>query len=110
MSQTVNKHLQFLEVIASESVSLKQLKAIINTMTKAQFKVVREIAYNLVKGNIPISDIQKQSLQKYAGRIRMIASKKGSNKDKKALLTFSLLRKLINACMTTLKKNAKNHG
>lgn len=87
-----------------------QRKAILNTITRSQLKHIVEIAYNLLKGNIPLTSRQKKNFIKHRKFFRQLANRKLSLKNKKKLLRnkFPALLLLFKTYSSVFKKKWKN--
>lgn len=105
MAPRVQKHRAVLQVLQNAKPSLR--KAIIQASDKDLVYSLCEIADNLLRGNIPLTDTQKSKLQRYRTHIRKLAQKGGTIKSKKALLTqrggaFPLIPLLISTAASVL--------
>jgi hypothetical protein len=63
-----------------------QRKALLDTITNEQLKVLIEVTVNLLRGVLPISAAQKSKLKKYKKLIRLIGDQTVSLKTKKDAL------------------------
>ena len=61
-------------------------KAIIKHGDKDLIKCLCEISHNIIKGNVPLSIVQKRKLLKYKTPLRQLANVKRSNLSKKKTL------------------------
>lgn len=85
MVKRLRKHFNFLKKL-KESPPKERCDAISNC-SGDQLKVLLEIVKNLLKGNIPITKIQKTKLQKYRKQLRKLSDSRTSMKKKKRLFT-----------------------
>lgn len=83
----------------------KQRRAILQTLSERQLRVLSEIILNLLRGNIPISSKEKRKLFRKRRALYQLASKRVSSKDKKKILVQQgggLLDTLLPPALTLL--------
>ena len=85
MSRAVQIQVPFLELL--QATSVKQRKALLNTLTKDQFHALCEVIINVYKGNVPVSNYYVKKLFPFKRSIQMVADKHVSTKRKKKILT-----------------------
>ena len=68
-----------------KSCSVKNRKALLNKGGKPLQLCLRECAINILKGNVPLSQSQFNSLKKYKKSLRDISKKNTSNKKRLAI-------------------------
>ena len=68
MSSNIEKHKSFLESLANSKNKMRI--NLINGATRDQISAICEFVFNLLKGNINISDLVKQKLKKYKKALR----------------------------------------
>jgi hypothetical protein len=64
----------------------KQRKRIIQIMDNNQIRVISGIVFNMLHGNVSLSNDKITSLKRYKTMFRIISSKSTSNTEKKRLL------------------------
>lgn len=77
MSALLKKHWIFLQFLL-ESECYEQKKAILDTITRDQLKVLSEIAHNLIQGILPISTPTLNRLRKHRSLIELLGDRKAS--------------------------------
>ena len=77
MSRAVQIQVPFLELL--QATSVKQRKALLNTLTKDQFHALCEVIINVYKGNVPVSNYYVKKLFPFKRSIQMVADKHVSN-------------------------------
>ena len=111
MSSNIEKHKSFLESLANSKNKMRI--NLINGATRDQISAICEFVFNLLKGNINISDLVKQKLKKYKKALRKLAQK-STLKIKKNILTkhntHSLLQYLIPAGLNNEIRNEDDGG
>lgn len=81
MSQLLSDQRTFLELLVKAS--LKQQKALLQTLSDLQLKALSEFVHNLLKGNVPLSNEQKKTLKKYRSMLYILGDKKRKPTEKK---------------------------
>ena len=81
------------------SPSPKQVTALLKTVTPVQYKALREIAVNLVKGNVPLTTRQKTELTRYKRDILNLTGKKKTSLKAKVI---ACLLKVVRPILETL--------
>ena len=71
----LTKHLNYIYLLG-ETTSAAQRKALLNTITKEQFKVLTLILYNIVNLKIPTENIDQKRLKRYRRSLSVITDKK----------------------------------
>ena len=84
MSRAVRMQMPFLELL--QATSIKQRKALLQTLTKDQFHALCEIIINVYKGNVPVSNYYVKKLFPFKRSIQMMADKRVSPQHKKKIL------------------------
>ena len=102
-SSLVRSQIAFLQLFLSDLGSKEQLKGLINSITRNQLKAIREIVINVVRGSVPLDSGDKDSLQRYARKLRQLARMKISLKRARDLLTVSLLKALVKVSLPYIK-------
>ena len=102
-SSLVHSQIPFLQLFLSDLGSKEQLKALINNITRKQLKAIREIVINVVRDSVPLDSGDKDSLQRYARKLRQLSRPKISLKRSRDLLTVSLLKALIKVSLPYIK-------
>ena len=85
MAATLRKHNTFLKLFI-ETQSQQQRKVLIQTATNSQMRILSEIAFNILSGNVKLTEMNKRKLQRYKTLIRLLASRKSVCWKKKASL------------------------
>ena len=85
MSKRVRVSLPYLQILAKCKPKVR--KAIIEHGSSNLVLSICECCYNVLKGTIPLTKIQKRRLSRYKEHLRALASKKVSRVKKKRLLT-----------------------
>lgn len=88
MSHAVRKR-EYLTLLGQANKKAKRRRVLIETADKEEILAVSEIIDNLLRGNIPLSDKQRRRLKRHKTKLRNIASKRVSVKQKKRLLNQS---------------------
>lgn len=65
MSKRIQKHVHFLMLLADTEAPLAQKRSLINQATPNQLLALKEVIVNLVVGNIPLSESQKQKFREH---------------------------------------------
>ena len=81
MSSLLQKHIPFIILVTSGD--KKQTRAILNTVTDNQVRVLSEVAANTLFGNIPLTARSRDTLKKHKKLIKGLASRTLSSKTKK---------------------------
>lgn len=99
----MEKEKYFLKFLLNTSEN--QQKMLIKALTKSQMSVIVEVVYNILIGNLKISDNIKKSLKRYRNVIRKFVVKGLSQKKRRALLLkiFKQFILLIQPCESWLK-------
>ena len=71
----LTKHLNYIYLLG-ETTSAAQRKALLNTITKEQFKVLTLILYNIVNLKITTENIDQKRLKRYRRSLSVITDKK----------------------------------
>ena len=87
--------------------SLRQRHGIIDGTSSELIKAICECGLNCLKGNVSLTNVQKQKLNRHKQKLRLLADKKQSLKKKKELSVqkggfVPLLIKPILGAITTL--------
>ena len=85
MSRAIRKK-EYLTLLGQAGKKGKRRRALIQTADKEEILAVSEIIDNLLRGNIPLSDKQRKRLKRHRKKLRHIASKRVSIKQKKILI------------------------
>jgi hypothetical protein len=64
----------------------KTIQAVLKSADKDLVDTVCECCLNVLKGNVPLTPPQKRKLQRHKLKIRRLATKRTSQKQKKALM------------------------
>ena len=84
VSNRIKKHCGLLKWLSNAKPA--QTKAFIKGADKDIINTLCECSLNILGGNVPLSQKQKQKLKKYKRNLRQLADKKLSLKRKKSLL------------------------
>ena len=84
MSRAVRMQIPLLELL--QATSIKQRKALLQTLTKDQFNALCEIIINVYKRNVPVSNYYMKKLFPFKRSIQMVADKRVSPQRKKKIL------------------------
>lgn len=100
MNQSTENNI-FLNFFANTS--KRQRIAIIQTLTANQLRLFTEIIYNIIRGNISLSDIIKSKLKRNKNGLRKVIARTLSRKERK--------RKLLDIqnCLPLVIKTYLNH-
>jgi hypothetical protein len=85
MSLLLKKHAPFLRILQTTTSRL-QRKALLDTITNDQLKVLVEVTVNVLRGALPLTKSYKVKLQKHKKLIRALGDQSISLKTKKTLL------------------------
>ena len=92
-----------LYLFIGETTSAAQRKALLNTITKEQFKVLTLILYNIVNLKIPTANIDQKRLKRYRRSLSVITtSKRLSTLKKNPAGVALLLRAALPGLRTSL--------
>ena len=82
-----------------------QRKALLQTVTKHQMKALSQIAHNVVKGNLPLSSVEKKRLKNARRLLHLLGDTRLGFVHKKQLVQSkqNILRLLVTAAVTYLK-------
>ena len=80
----MHRNAHFLRLLASSKPNVK--KKLVQYATKDQVDTLSELALNLLNGAIPLQPRQFNQFRRHAQKLRTLARKKGSMKQKKRLL------------------------
>jgi len=61
-------------------------KALLKAGGKQLYKLLRRVAFNILRGNVPITTKQMKKLKRHAKNVKMMAGKKTSIKKRSAIL------------------------
>ena len=105
MTRAVQTQIPFLELL--QSTSVKQRKALLQTLTKDQFHALCEIILNVYKGTVPVSDYYVKRLFPFKRSIQMMTNKHVSGKRKKKVLAtkHAMLPLVIKPVLSILKED-----
>jgi len=84
MSQRVRKQVSRLEQLRKASPSLR--KRLIHNCDKELLSCICECSKNLLKGNVPLTLLQKKKLSRHKHKLRELAKKSVAIKKKKKIL------------------------
>lgn len=103
MSVKLEKEKYFLKFLLDTSE--KQQRVIIQNITKPQMRVIIEIIFNALKGNLILSENIKNKLKRFRNVIRKLVSKIVTFSARKQLLLKHLRQiiQLIKPCVLWLK-------
>ncbi|OOY71986.1 hypothetical protein BOW09_12325 [Solemya velum gill symbiont] len=85
MSALIKKHVSFFRVLLTTTSKL-QRKVLLDTITHDQLKALTEITHNILKGNLPITSVQKKLLKRHVKLYLLIGDPKRSDKSKRKAL------------------------
>jgi len=71
----VNRHLSYIYLLG-ETTSAAQRKALLNTITKEQFRVLTLVLYNIVHLKIPTEGVNRKRLRRHRRALTIITDKK----------------------------------
>jgi hypothetical protein len=105
MSQLLKKHAPFLRILQTTTSRL-QLKALLDTITNDQLKVLVQVTVNVLRGSLPLTQSYKVKLKKHKRLIRALGDPSISLKTKKKLLcrqgqAIALLLKSVEPALKT---------
>ena len=103
MSRIIRDNSAFLHLLMCSDTPKAQAKALLDTISKMQLNALTEIAFNLLKGTIKITENHKSSLRRYAGKLRILSKTKLPTKSKKDILTPTFVASLLRAVAPSLK-------
>ena len=98
MSELMKDQKCFLTLLLTTA-SPKQAAALLRTITPSQYKALREIALNLVRGNVPLTPRQKKELTRYKRDVLKLTGKKKTSLKVKAV---QCLLKAVRPVLETL--------
>lgn len=84
MSKNLKKHKETLHYLSKARPSI--VKTFIKTADNGLINAICECCVNVLKGNVPITKVQKNRLRKYKNELRSLVKKKTSQKKKKNII------------------------
>ena len=99
MRELYRQHLPLLRFIASKNTKRPQVQVLLPTLTRVQLKMIAEIAFNILKGVIPLPVNAKQILGKYIKSLRLLGQPDIPIKKIQKLLTVGVLQALLHVSM-----------
>lgn len=103
MSDLLHENGAFLHMLMSKDTPKAQVKSLLESISKDQLNCLTEIAHNLLKYNIDISENHKSSLKKYADRLRILSKPKLPLKKRKEVLNPAFVVALLRAVAPSLR-------
>ena len=105
MTELLRKNLNYLTMLKEGNV--RQRQALLTHASVDQFKSLIELIYNILRGNIPISETDKKHLRRYRSVIYSLTSKAVNKKRKSQLIKSHhfLLPLYIEALLTYLQND-----
>ena len=100
MSKLIRQQLPFLNVFVQTSSA--QRRALLQTLSLSQFKVLREIAHNIVEGIIPLTLAEKFQLEQYRAFLQHLGDRHRFMERKRVLNKQDILFKLVNLALVYL--------
>lgn len=79
MKHKWEEHLPYLQLLLKAHT--KQRKSLIEIANRDQIRILSEIVYNLLDGNIPITKLQKEKLRPYERKFLMLINETKGLKD-----------------------------
>ena len=102
------KEMPLLRYLISSGVTRYQLKALLPKLSNNQIRFVREIACNILKGTIPLTDTDKEKLRNFVKQLRFIGQKKRRLKEIRETLSVGLLLAVINVSIMYIEEIFQN--
>jgi hypothetical protein len=90
MRQKLKNQLSLL-LFFDKAANIKQQLAIIKNLNDIQLKTISELALNVIKGGIPVTDTDKQRLKRHVKTLRKLADRDVVYSKKRGLITRKLL-------------------
>lgn len=84
MVSCAKKHEDVLKVLAKAKPDL--VRSIIKPAKKSLIDFFSECAFNILRGSVPITSVQRKKLKRYVRGLRKLARKKTSVKERKKIL------------------------
>ena len=81
----LEKHISYIYLLG-ETTSAAQRKALLNTITQEQFRLLTLVLYNIVKLKIPIEYIDKKRVKRYQRPLTAITDKKIGTRQRLSIL------------------------
>lgn len=108
MSRSVRMQMPFLELL--QATSVKQRKALLQTLTKDQFHALCEVIINVYKGSVPVSNYYVKKLFPFKRSIQMLADNHVSPKRKKKILAVKhiIIPWVLKPVLSILKKEPED--
>ena len=101
MSRRVHDHAAILKILHNATPARQ--KNIIHTCDKELLECLSECAKNVLKGNVPLTAVQKQSLSRHRNNLRKLVLKTTTQKHKKKILqTGGFLGALVTPILSLL--------
>jgi hypothetical protein len=91
LSMSIKDHIEILQFIANCS----SKSATLIELSPSLLKAIREIAYNLLYNDLPLTTREKSTLRRHKEVIRQLVSKKVPAKKVRSLLNPIILRALV---------------
>lgn len=79
------KHKDFLSLL-SKSRNKKRRNQLLSIATPSELLAISEICHNLLKGNLPLKNLQQKKLEKYKKVLRKLSQRKTNKDTKKRML------------------------
>lgn len=106
MTQRVKRSIDFLRLIANTP-SRVQRASLLKTITPVQLGAIGDVAFNILNGNVSVSQFYKKRLHKHRTRIRLLADKKVSVGRRKRALQPNLVSLLLESVAPALRVVAR---
>ena len=95
MRENYIAEMPLLRFIASSGATRAQIKALLPKLSRNQLNFIGEIAFNILKGSIPLTENAKEMLRHFVKQIRSIGQKKRRCQHVRKALTVSGLIAII---------------
>ena len=112
MRAQYQRHVSLLRFIGSDSITKKQLRLLICELSNRQLGHIAEIAFNVLRGVIPLSESDKEILRLFVKQIRLIGKPKTTLRIIRKVLTTNGLVALVKVSLPYIDKVSENesHG
>ena len=102
MSEVVKQHGEMLKFLSRAKPPL--VKAVVKNASPQLVKTLCECCHNVLKGNVPLTPVQKRRLRRHKANLRQLTKKKLSVKKRKQLLqTGGFIGALLGPVIGVLK-------
>ena len=104
----MQKCIHFIFLLASKDTPRPQKQVLIETISKIQLAAISELALNVLKGYIPLDEVQARRLKRHRRKLRKLGNKRTTNKQRRQAFNLQLSDILLEPCVEFIKSNAES--